>query len=128
MEHKPECVFEDKFFPFSTNTFSPFNSQNTFICGSVIKDYFLFPHIGRMDDIWASYYLESLGNKVIYNKATVYQDRNEHDLTSDFMKEIIGHKNNLQLLNDLKESPANIDKYLPSRSLKAFKLYQNHFK
>ena len=44
----------------------------------IIKDYFLFPHIGRMDDIWASYYVESLGYKVVYNYPTVYQDRNEH--------------------------------------------------
>ena len=33
-----------------------------------------------MDDIWASYYVESLGFKVVYSEASVYQDRNEHDL------------------------------------------------
>ena len=57
MEHAPECEFKEEYFPFTTPNFSPFN-QNTFLSRNVIPDYFLFPHIGRMDDIWASYYLE----------------------------------------------------------------------
>ena len=59
MEYAPECKFDNNYFPFSSNKFSPFNSQNTFLSKKVLKDYFLFPHIGRMDDIWASYYVES---------------------------------------------------------------------
>lgn len=27
----------------------------------MIKDYFLYPHVGRMDDIWASYYVQAKG-------------------------------------------------------------------
>ena len=127
MEHAPICKFERNIFPFSSNKFSPFNSQNTFLSRKIIKDYFLFPHIGRMDDIWASYYVESLGYKVAYNKASVYQERNIHDLTIDLKKEIIGYENNLNLLNDLKNSPKNIFNYLPERSKEAFKLYQKHF-
>ena len=38
-----------------------------------------------MDDIWASYYVEAKGLKVVYNKPSVYQLRNEHDLTKDMM-------------------------------------------
>ena len=127
MEHRPDCKFDEKYFPFSSNTFSPFNSQNTFLHKSVIKDYFLFPHIGRMDDIWASYYLESLGNSVIYNKPTVYQERNEHNLTIDFEKEIIGYINNIPLLEDLKKSSKKISNYLPEKSNQAFKRYKSHF-
>tara|TARA_B100001057_G_C22857399_1_gene953183 strand:+ start:2604 stop:3515 length:912 start_codon:yes stop_codon:yes gene_type:complete len=127
MEHAPECNFKKKYFPFSSNKFSPFNSQNTFLSKKVIKDYFLFPHIGRMDDIWASYYVESLGFKVAYNFASVYQDRNVHDLTIDMKKEIIGYENNLDLLKALKINSKNILKYLPERSKDAFKLYQRHF-
>ncbi len=127
MEHRPECKFDKSYFPFSSNKFSPFNSQNTFLSKKVIKNYFLFPHIGRMDDIWASYYVESLGFKVIYNYPTVYQDRNEHDLTIDLKKEVIGYENNLKLLNELNMNPNNIFNFIPERSKDAFKLYQRHF-
>ena len=127
MEHMPECKFNENYFPFSSNKFSPFNSQNTFLSKKVIKDYFLFPHVGRMDDIWASYYVESLGFKVVYNYPTVYQDRNEHDLTIDLKKEVIGYENNLKLLNELNINPNNILKYIPERTKDAFSLYQKHF-
>ena len=127
MEHRPECKFENNVFPFSSNKFSPFNSQNTFLTKKIIKNYFLFPHIGRMDDIWASYYVESLGFKVVYNHPTVYQDRNEHDLTIDLKKEVIGYENNLKLLNELSSNPSNILNFIPERSRDAFNLYQRHF-
>ena len=91
MEHHPICKFKDKYFPLSSNKVSPFNSQNTFISKKVLPHYFLFPHIGRMDDIWASYYVLSKGFKVVYNKASVFQKRNEHDLTKDMLKEFIGY-------------------------------------
>ena len=48
---------------------------NTFLTSKVLKNYFMFPHVGRMDDIWASYYAEAQGATVVYNKASVYQDR-----------------------------------------------------
>ena len=56
-----------------------------------------------MDDIWASYYVQAKGFKVLYNKPSVYQDRNVHDLTKDMEKEIIGYKNNFELLKKFKE-------------------------
>ena len=42
--------------------------------------------MGRMDDIWASYYVQAKGFKVLYNKPSVYQDRNVHGLTKDMKK------------------------------------------
>ena len=39
----------------------------------VFKDYFLFPHVGRMDDIWAAFYVTAKNYKVIYSKPTVFQ-------------------------------------------------------
>ena len=38
LEHKPMCFFDDKYFPIATNTFSPFNSQNTFFSRKALKD------------------------------------------------------------------------------------------
>ena len=128
MEHAPECDFDSSCFPFSSNKPAPFNSQNTFISGSCLKDYFLFPHIGRMDDIWASYYMQAKGYKVIFNAASVYQERNPHDLTKDMKKEYLGYENNLNLINDLNKDPESIFSYLPGQSIRAFELYKRHFK
>ena len=128
MEHRPICKFKSNFFPIASNKISPFNSQNTFISKRVLPYYFLFPHIGRMDDIWASYYVISKGFKVIYNKASVYQERNKHDLTKDMSNEIIGYKYNLNLIKDLKKNINSIFSYMPKKSKLAFIRFQKHFK
>ncbi len=128
MEHHPICKFKDKYFPLASNKVSPFNSQNTFISKKVLPYYFLFPHIGRMDDIWAAFYVISKGFKVVYNKASVFQKRNEHDLTKDMLKEFIGYENNLNLIRDLHKNVNNINSYIPKRSRLAFLRYQSHFK
>lgn len=113
---------------FSSNKFMPFNSQNTLLSRNVIKDYFLFPFIGRMDDIWASYYLQGVGAKVIFSGPTVYQKRNIHNTFADFKKELIGYLNNYKLLENIKKNPNNIKKFLPKRSYESFLQYKNVFK
>jgi hypothetical protein len=128
MEHAPECTFEDKFFPISANKLSPFNSQNTFLNGTLLKDYFLFPHVGRMDDIWASYYVQAKNNcKVVFGKASVYQERNPHDLVKDMKQEYIGYENNLKIVQELPLDADALLKYLPEKSILAFNLYKKHF-
>ena len=116
----PECKFKKKYFPFFSKKISPFNSQNTLIKRDVVKDYFLFPHVGRMDDIWASYYVTSKKYKVIYGEPTVYQKRNIHNYLTDFNNEIVGYKNNLKLIDDLYKNSENIYNYLPKNSSNAF--------
>lgn len=128
LEHKPECSFNEEHFPFSSNRISPFNSQNTILSRNVIPDYFLFPHIGRMDDIWASYYVQSLGHKVVYDIPTVYQDRNVHNLIDDMKKEYLGYENNLNLVHDLNQDPKNIEKYLPEKTKASWSAYRNALK
>jgi hypothetical protein len=127
MEHAPECTFDPSAFPMASNKLSPFNSQNTFLSGKCLADYFLFPHVGRMDDIWAAYYVQAKGFRVVYNKASVYQERNPHDLVRDMRQEYIGYENNLTLVQDLAKDPESITAYLPGRSLWAFNLYRRHF-
>ena len=61
MEHAPECNFEPNCFPMASNKMAPFDSQNTFLLRTCSKHYFLYPHVGRMDDIWASYYVQAKG-------------------------------------------------------------------
>ena len=128
MEHHPSCKFKNRFFPIASNKISPFNSQNTFLSKKVLPHYFLFPHIGRMDDIWASFYVITKGFKVIYNKSSVFQKRNKHDLTKDMLKEYIGYENNFKLIKDLKKDINNINNYIPKKSKLAFLQYQTHFR
>ncbi len=128
MEHAPECTFDDKYFPLASNKLAPFNSQNTFISGQWLKDYFLFPHIGRMDDIWAAYYVQAKGCRVVFSKASVFQARNPHDLTVDMKAEYLGYENNLKIVEQLPSDPDKILSFLPGRAIYAFKQYQKHFK
>lgn len=127
MEHAPECNFDDNNFPIASNALGPFNSQNTFVTGKLLKHYYLFPHVGRQDDIWASYYVQALGAKLVYGKASVFQARNVHDLIHDMKLEYPGYENNLKIVKELPGNPDAILNYLPERSKEAFRLYQRHF-
>ena len=118
MIHNPYCQFNDNEFPISSDKMSPFNSQNTVLSRDIIKDYFLFPHIGRMDDIWAAYYVQSKGNKVIFSKPGVLSDRTlgtagRYSILEDMKREYIGMENNTKLINDLMVDSDNIKNYLP---------------
>jgi hypothetical protein len=123
MEHGPTCEFDSNLFPFTSPQFSPFNSQNTFLTRRALKRYFMFPKIGRMDDIWSAYYLEAEGFRVAYTQASVRQERNVHDLTVDFTGEIIGYQKTDSLLNALVESPELIKDFIGEESNNAFQLY-----
>jgi hypothetical protein len=127
MEHSPLCRFDDKHFPMAANKPAPFNSQNTLLSGPILADYFLFPGIGRMDDIWAAYYVQAKGAQVVFDKATVDQQRNEHDLVRDMQQEYLGYEKNLKLVLDLAEDAERIKAYLPERAIRAFELYRRHF-
>jgi hypothetical protein len=116
----PSCKFKKNYFPFFSRKISPFNSQNTLLNRKIIKDYFLFPHIGRMDDIWASYYVASKKYKILYAEPTVFQKRNKHNYLTDFNLEVLGYKNNVNLIKSLKKNPDNIKKFLPKKSILAF--------
>jgi hypothetical protein len=127
MEHAPECEFDPERFPLAGNKLSPFNSQNTFLRSEVLKDYFLFPHVGRMDDIWAAYYVQAKGFNVVYGRASVYQRRNAHDLVRDMREEYLGYEHNLRIVESLAKDPEAILAHLPGRSAWAFQLYRRHF-
>jgi hypothetical protein len=127
MSLKKENFKFNKVNPYFSNKISPFNSQNTILSKDIIKNYFLFPHVGRMDDIWAAYYVQSLGYKVIFSYATVYQKRNYHNIYKDFQNELIGYNNNLALINSLSENSNNIKKFLPTKSYQALKVYEKLF-
>ena len=110
--------------PYCSNKIAPFNSQNTFLAREVLPYYAVLPHVGRMDDIWGSYILQYyFPNSVIYNKASVYQDRNVQDLVTNLEKEVIGYRNTYSLLKNLK----NYMEYLPEDTKKFYNTYRSCF-
>jgi hypothetical protein len=96
---KPCVKYSDITGPFGSRQIAPFNSQNTFLAREVISYYAVLPFTGRMDDIWGSYILQSyFPDCVVYDVATVYQDRNVQDLITNLEKEIIGYRNTLNII------------------------------
>lgn len=113
----PKVKF-DNIQPFTSPDIMPFNSQNTFISRELIPLYCVFPKIGRMDDIWGAYYLQSKFKQkspyIVINKSSVYQDRIEHSFNGkihtsvdDLEREIIGYRNNMNIINDLLSNKSN---------------------
>lgn len=91
--------------PFVGEEPGPFNSQNTFISREVLPAYFLFPGVGRMDDIWASYVTQAVHpGSVCYSKSSVFQDRNPHDLSKDLQAEMLGYRHTLDLIRWLMDN------------------------
>ena len=101
---RPIVKFDKIQGPYGSTSISPFNSQNTFLSREVIPYYSVFPHVGRMDDIWGGYVLQHyFPNSVVYNKASVFQDRNVQDLVTNLEKEIIGYRYTTDLIRSLSE-------------------------
>ena len=121
---KPIVKFK-KFSPFTTTNIAPFNSQNTFISAKILKHYFMFPFVGRMDDIWGAYVLFQTLNKkpfILFNNATVTQKRNAHNLIDDLNNELLGYNQSQHFLKK------NYKKIIPEKSLRAFEIYKSYFK
>lgn len=124
----PQVQFARDIPKFGGNVMGPFNSQNTFLHRDCFPDYFLFPHIGRMDDIFASYYLQKIHpNSVLYARASVFQDRNEHDLSVDLHAELIGYKHALDFVNWCNSDDPKFPEFMPKDSIKAFQIYKQCF-
>lgn len=121
MTRPTDCEFSGQF-PFFSKKPSPFNSQNTFLHKTVIPHYFMFPEIGRMDDIWAAYHVLAQGFRVVYGGPSVIQRRNQHNLTKDMKGELIGYLENEEMMANF--GPTCVTDRLPIRALRAFKLYQ----
>ena len=80
----------------------------------------VLPFVGRMDDIWGGYILQKkFINCVIYNKSTVYQERNIQDLVTNLDNEVFGYRNTINFIND--------EFQLPAKTQKAFDEYMKCF-
>jgi hypothetical protein len=125
LSFKPIVKF-DTTAPFAAAEISPFNSQNTFIHRDALKHYAVWPYVGRMDDIWGGYYTQKMigDDKLIYNRASVYQDRNVQDLITNLEKEIIGYRHTL----DFTKFPNTTSNYIPAKTKEFLDIYFNSFK
>lgn len=81
------------------DTYVPFNSQNTVF----FKEAFILMYLPcfvsfRMTDIWRSFVVQRLlrhmKSNLSFHDATVWQERNQHDLMKDFNDEVIGYTMN----------------------------------
>lgn len=109
----PQSFRPDVRVALSTNSWCPFNSQNT----TWWRDAFPLMYLPatcsmRMTDIWRSFVAQRIawenGWSVLFHDATVWQDRNEHDLMRDFEDEVAGYLHNARIgraLDSLKLTP-----------------------
>jgi len=85
--------------------YAPLNSQSTGWIRHLAPLMAVLPGVGRMDDIWGGYIAQKilywLGYGIHYGMPLVRQDRNDHDLTKDLEKEMIGYRYSGQLCRDL---------------------------
>jgi hypothetical protein len=91
-------IFEKRKQPLRLNRglWSPFNSQNTTWFMEAFPLLYLPSYCSfRMTDIWRSFVAQRIawecGWELTFHDATVYQDRNEHNLLRDFEQEIPGY-------------------------------------
>ncbi|MCO5233761.1 MAG: STELLO glycosyltransferase family protein [Chitinophagales bacterium] len=88
------------------NAWCPFNSQNTYWYKEAFPLLYLPSYCSfRMTDIWRSYVAQRIswanGWSVLFHDATVWQERNEHNLMKDFEDEIPGYLNNVKICQGL---------------------------
>jgi hypothetical protein len=88
----------------------PFNSQNTTWWSDAFPLLYLPAYCSfRMTDIWRSLVAQRIawenGWTVRFHEATVWQDRNEHNLMSDFADEVPGYLHNSEIARRLGDLP-----------------------
>jgi hypothetical protein len=113
------------------NAWCPFNSQNT----TWFKEAFMLMYLPsycsfRMTDIWRSFIAQRIcwenDFSILFHEATVWQERNYHDLLKDFTDEIPGYVNNNEIVKKLES--LNLKKgieYIPDNLLECYNVFIN---
>ena len=88
------------------NSFCPFNSQNTTWFRTAFPLLYLPSYCSfRMTDIWRSFIAQRIawqcGWHILFHSSTVWQERNDHNLLTDFRDEIPGYLNNQAIYTEL---------------------------
>lgn len=104
--NKDPVLFKNGSFALRGRSYCPFNSQNTAWFPEAYPLMYLPGHVSfRMTDIWRSFIaqvcLSAVGGSVSFSGATVFQERNAHDLMKDFQDEIPGYVHNSEVIRVL---------------------------
>ncbi len=102
-----EIKFKSNTVIMSNGCFCPFNSQNTIWWPEAYPLLYLPSFVTfRMTDIWRSFIAQvciyALGKNIAFREPTVFQERNQHCLISDFKDEIPGYLNNKKIIDLLR--------------------------
>jgi hypothetical protein len=94
----------------SQKLWCPFNSQNTTWLKPAFPLLYLPSYCSfRMTDIWRSFIAQRIawecGWQLVFHNATVFQERNEHNLLKDFEQEIPGYLLNEKIRKTLEDAP-----------------------
>jgi hypothetical protein len=119
-----------KNFVIDKNCYVPFNSQNTIFS----RDAFLLLYLPcfvsfRMTDIWRSFVakriLDDMGEYLSFFDATVWQDRNAHNLMKDFRDEVVGYEHNTKIIETLESVRFTAEHTTKEKVLIAWQSLQN---
>jgi hypothetical protein len=95
----PQNFRADRRIILGAGSWCPFNSQNTTWWPQAYPLMYLPAYCSfRMTDIWRSFVAQRIawanGWSILFHEATVWQDRNEHNLMRDFTDEVPGYLHN----------------------------------
>ncbi len=102
----PQSFRDDRKIALKSGVWCPFNSQNTTWWQDAFPLLYLPAHCSfRMTDIWRSFVAQRIAWEnnwnVLFDKPTMFQKRNEHNLLKDFTDEIPGYLHNEKICNAL---------------------------
>ncbi len=93
-----------------SNTWTVTNSQNTAYPVFLAPLMAVWPYVGRYDDIWASYFAQSIlkeyGYGIHFGNPLCYQSRNPHNLWTDVRDELFGMEYTPNFIDLLQNIPS----------------------
>jgi len=104
----PQSFCTDRRVALGSNSWCPFNSQNTTWWREAFPLLYLPAYCSiRMTDIWRGFVAQRIAWTndwaVLFHEPTVWQERNEHNLMRDFRDEVPGYLNNSTLCEALEK-------------------------
>jgi|688.fasta_scaffold25740_4 hypothetical protein len=120
----PVTFHDERIVGLDAGVWSPFNSQNTTWWREAFPLLYLPYYCSfRMTDIWRSFIAQRIawecGWKLLFDRATVFQIRNDHDLMRDFAEEVPGYLNNEKIRRTLEALPLKSGKGAIAENLMA---------
>lgn len=90
------------------SSYVPVNTQNTAFLAELAPYFPCLPHTGRADDIWGGFIAQRAarekGYDTLLGPPLAWQDRNQHDITDDYEREILCNERSADFINCLEEN------------------------